>query len=229
MSMLSGLKSLGLLEMVRYAPEYAAELIRHRLDRFDRIHGTDTNTSVAVSDLEALGSNQESAELYWPIRSGPFRHMMEAVGLGLHEFSFIDLGSGKGRALLLAADFPFRKIVGVEFSPRLCEIARANLRVLVARGRMDGQRAEVLCADACTFAFPSEPLVVFLFDPFGPDVLKPVITNLVASLERQPRPCIIAYHLPMHQALFQEAGFEVISRQRRGFHLAYPWVVLRRT
>lgn len=228
MSITSGLKSLGLLEILRYAPEYAAELVRHRLDRFDLVHGTDTNTSVAVGDLDGLGANQGSAELYWPVRPATFRSIMDAIGRDLHEFCFVDLGSGKGRALLLAADYPFCRLIGVEFSPKLCEIARANLGVFASQGRMEAQRAEVLCADACTFAFPNEPLLVFLFDPFGPDVLKPVITNLLASLERQPRPCFIAYLLPMHEALFRDAGFEAIARRRRGLHMAYPWVILRR-
>lgn len=228
MSLWSGLKSLGLLELLVYAPEYSAELVRHRLDRFDRVHGTDTNTSVAVDDLAGIGANQQSAELYWPIRAKPFERMMAASGRDLQPYTFIDLGAGKGRALLLATDFPFQRLIGVEFSPALCEVARRNLRLFAERGRPLAAHAEIACADACSYVFPEGPLLVFLFDPFGPEVLRPVIANLVASLERVPRPCVIAYYLPMHEDLFRDAGFVPVARQRRGLHLAYPWVVLQR-
>lgn len=221
------LRSFGSLEMLTYAPEYLAELCRHRFDRFDSIHGTETNTSVPTARLDGTGFNQVHAELYWPIRPLPFDNMMRAIGGDLHEFAFIDLGCGKGRALLLAADWPFKRLIGVEFSQKLCDVAERNLEIFRAAGHLHGRHAEVHCIDASAFRYPPEPLVVFLFDPFGPSVLKLVIDQLKASLAASPRACLVAYHLPMHADLFLSASFKTVAHQRRSIRLAYPWMILQ--
>lgn len=221
------LSELGIGELICFAPEYLSELLRHRQDRFDQRYGTDTNRSVPVAGLDGAAAAKASAELYWPVREKGFREMMAAVDEPLESLTFIDVGSGKGRGLLLAAEMGrFRRILGIEFSPGLCAVAEANV-ALFRRARPDATAPEVLCQDAMAYAFPPEPLCLFLFDPFGPAVLEPMVRNLVASLRQHPRPCRVAYYLPMHRAVFESAGFTVVAERRRNLRMAYPWVVLR--
>lgn len=227
MSLYAMAKELGLRELYKYAPEYLSEIVRHWFDGFDSAYGTDTNAAVQVDSLQGVGTNQASAELYWPVRKRPFKRMMAALDVDLRNFSFIDLGCGKGRALLLALDHPFGEIIGVDFSPKLCSVARRNIGVFDKLGRLNGRSVRIECIDAGDFRFPLSPLVVFLFDPFGPDVLRRVISNLQSTLAAQSRPCYVLYHLPMHGYCFLEAGFSVITQQRRGLHVSYPWVLLR--
>src|SRR5215211_9528844 len=40
---------------------------------------------------------------------------------------FVDYGSGLGRAVLVAAGFPFRRVMGVELSTEMTDRARANV------------------------------------------------------------------------------------------------------
>ncbi len=87
------------------------------------------------------------------------------------DFTFIDLGAGKGRVLLVASRFPFKRLIGVEFARELVETARRNIERF-------GCRAEVVHADAADYRFPSENLVVYLYNPFGPEVLRPVLSYL---------------------------------------------------
>jgi hypothetical protein len=220
------ISELGLDEMLRFAPEYLSELVRHRSDIFDRRYGTDTNRSVPVSDLDGVGHHQDSAELYWPVRESSFLKVLKAVDLPLAQFTFIDLGCGKGRVLILAAEQGCSRVIGVEFSAKLCEVARTNVG-LFRKARPAAPPTEVVCQNATSYVFPDGPLLLFLFDPFGPAVLQPVIDRLCTSLRADPRPCRVAYYLPMHRTLFEQSGFSPLAEQHRNWRMAYPWVVLK--
>src|SRR6204780_3954760 len=118
---------------------------------------------------------------YQPTEPALFYEMLEALAeesrSDFSGFVFIDLGSGKGRTLLMGSDYPFRRIVGVELLPALHEAAQENL----SKYRGESQKCfalESICADACEFAFPLEPMVLYLFNPFRESGLRRVIANL---------------------------------------------------
>src|ERR1700676_2771797 len=106
---------------------------------------------------------------YQPTEFALFHEMIGALReqchSDLHDFVFIDLGSGKGRTLLMASDYPFRRIIGVELLPALHLAAEEN----IGKYRSESQKCfalESVCADATAFAFPAEPIVLYLFNPF---------------------------------------------------------------
>jgi hypothetical protein len=147
---------------------------------------------------------------YQPTEPGLFQEMIgklqECTNLNLNEFTFIDLGSGKGRVLLMASTFPFRRILGVELLPSLHEIAQQNL----AQYKSDLQKCFVLesvCADATTFSFPDGPLLIYLFNPFPESGLRRTLANLKATLHRSPRPGYVLYHNPQLEHAVAECGF----------------------
>jgi SAM-dependent methyltransferase len=122
-----------------------------------------------------------------------------------HDFIFIDLGSGKGRTLLMAADYPLRRSLGVELLPALHELAQAN----IAGYHSESQKCfalESLCADATAFVFPPVPLVLYLFNPFPEAGLRRVIANLERSLKENPRPFYVLYHNPLLQHALSESA-----------------------
>jgi SAM-dependent methyltransferase len=133
---------------------------------------------------------------YQPTDPEIFREMMEQVRADLRDYTFIDLGSGKGRALLLAREFPFTRIVGMELLPELHAVAQQNVARLP-----EGERGhfELLCGDARQFAFPTVPTFVYLFDPFPAPILAEVMTNLERSLAQAPRPVLIGYQNPVSE------------------------------
>ncbi len=132
---------------------------------------------------------------YQPSEPALFREMLAGLG-PVDGFTFIDLGSGKGRALLLASDLPFRRILGIELLPELHAVAEENLR----RYRSERQQCfdlRSLCMDARDFAFPPEPTVLYLFNPLPESALEQVMTKLERSLAEHPRPLYIVYHNPL--------------------------------
>ncbi len=103
----------------------------------------------------------------------------------IHNSTFIDIGSGKGRVLLFAAAYQFRRIVGVEYSATLHEIAQRNIARY--RGKRRCTQIEPINSDAAFFEFPSGPLVLFFNNPFGAAVMRPVVINIRNALLKEPR------------------------------------------
>jgi SAM-dependent methyltransferase len=101
---------------------------------------------------------------------------------------------------MLAAELGFGRVVGVDFSPDLVAVARANVGAYRARARQ-APPIETICADAGGYRLPVEPLVVYLFHPFDHVVLGRVAANIERSLAEAPRPVFVVYLNPVHGAV----------------------------
>jgi hypothetical protein len=121
--------------------------------------------------------------------------MMASLAIEFDKFTFVDLGSGKARTLLMASEYPFRRIVGVELIAELHRAAEENIRAYHSATERCTQ-IEAVCTDACEFVFPDTPLVLYLFNPLPEAGLQRVLRNLELSLEQSPRPVWIVYHNP---------------------------------
>jgi cyclopropane fatty-acyl-phospholipid synthase-like methyltransferase len=133
-------------------------------------------------------------------------------------YTFLDMGSGKGRVLFVAAEYPFRKVIGVEFSNALHEEALANLKRYKYPGRRCAEIEPVL-ADAREFEFPDDNLVIYLFNPFGPEVMGRMLANLERSLERQPRHAIVVMLWPEHSDVVERMAIMRVYRKTRRHHI----------
>jgi len=121
-----------------------------------------------------------------------FTEMMAGLKIDFREFTFIDIGSGKGRVLLIAADYPFRRILGVELLPALNRVAQENLSAY-KNGSQQCFQLEAVCGDAREFVFPAEPMVVYLFNP----LTEPELIEVMSNLSRCPRVVYLLYHNPV--------------------------------
>ena len=133
---------------------------------------------------------------YQPTDPALFREMMASLPIEFDQFTFVDLGSGKGRTLLMASEYPFRRIVGVELLPALHQVAQENL----AGYKSELQKCsalEAVCGDATDFALPAEPLVLYLFNPLPESGLTRVMAKLETSLKAHARAVYVLYHNPL--------------------------------
>lgn len=95
----------------------------------------------------------------------------------MEEYSFVDLGCGKGRALLMASQWPFREVLGVELNPGLARVAESNARVWAAAG-LERSPVRVLCGDATEVDLPDGPLLVFVYNAFSEPVIRLIAERL---------------------------------------------------
>ena len=199
---------------------YVRARIHEKIDRFDATYGTETSRMVGIDDLNGVGENGAEAVLYWPTRPVDFRRVLASAGeIDHRERVFIDVGCGKGRVALLAAGLPFKKVVGVDFSPTLVDTARRNARSYTGPIRTE---IELAVGDAAEFEFPADDLVVYLFAPFGPAVLARMAANLATAARRRGKRVTVLYYSPDYDETIRAAGFRVVTG---GKGHNYPWRV----
>jgi SAM-dependent methyltransferase len=212
----------GVLPAMAAAPSFAAKHLR--LWWWDRRHHVSTRHRVFMADLGLSGPSADHARPYEATDTTVLPRLLRQLPIDHARYTFIDLGAGKGQALFLAAGFPFKRIIGVELSPALCEIARRNRVTFRSRAQACTAIA-IVCGDAADFRFPVEPLLVYLFNSFDHVVLARVLANLTRSIEGHPREAYLVYHNPRHRDVVERfAPFErVLSGiDERDFrHLTY--------
>ena len=163
---------------------------------FDTTRHVRTAGDVALPDAAKVVGEIRDSEMYVPVRAANARAALRDLPCGdLSEYTFIDMGSGKGRMLFVAAEYPFRRVMGVEFSGDLHDEAQANIGTYRHRLQRCGA-IEAVHADAAAFEFPDEKLVIYMFNPFGPEVMRAMLANLERSLERSPRHVVVVMLWP---------------------------------
>ena len=189
---------------------------------FDEEFGVRTSGLVAGRHLKSGHLHDRHATAYYGVAPSVFRELLRRwrrsrPGWALEEVSFIDVGAGMGRAVLLAAELPFRQIVGVELNPTLVRIARHNLAHWRAAGRARASM-RMICRDAVEFRLPDGPCLAFMFNPFGAPVMRRLLAAWRNDLAGTVRQFDILYvNNEQERVLERQAGFtrQFLGRVRR--------------
>lgn len=204
-----------------------ARLVRHdaqplRRHPFDLRHGTDTGGLLYAGDLTTGHAHDGFNEGYYATAPSLFQGALECwqstvSGWNLEDYSFVDLGCGKGRVLLLASRSPFRSIHGIELHPRLARTARRNIRKWLKTELRSEPREtacrnlSVDCGDVLDLELPRHPVLLFLFNSFGDEVLTPLMQKLAAAARRRVAPIDLIYIHPDHNGLVARTpGIELL-------------------
>lgn len=157
---------------------------------YDEQWGVDTGGTQLLADLTIDSPNAALGGSH--IATGPrqFHRAMSGLDIDPATCTFVDLGSGKGRALMMAAEYPFAAITGVEFARELDAIARRNLAML------GDPRVSCHLGDAATFQYPPTDLVVFMNNPFDPPLVERIARQLEATARAHPRIVRVVYINP---------------------------------
>jgi len=160
---------------------------------YDERHGTETAGSVEPSDLGIANDEARGHAIrYLPSPLRVTSWMLDRIGVDHREYTFVDLGCGKGRVLLIAAERPFRKIVGVEISDDLAAIARRNAK----RYKPSSEQVRAITVentDVRDFEMPAGNLLIHMYHPFDPAISAAVFERLSASQQNPPRRVVVAY------------------------------------
>lgn len=188
---------------------------------WDLWHGVETRQIVPVSQLEIEGlSNAQGAQEY-ACTSGRLLVALHELNLNWKLFSFVDLGCGKGKGLLLAAKLPFANITGVELAPKLVEVARLNIRCY-RPSSLRCKHIAVLAQDAASFEFPEGPVIIYCYNSFSSTVMRSVLKNLRRSMQQTPRPIFFILMNPVLDLEFSHSGFWEIKLDGGDFHIYEP-------
>jgi SAM-dependent methyltransferase len=198
-------RMLGLGETLKGALAYLLEPSDN--DTFDQRFGVSTSGSIEASNA---GIEDELARSY-AIRYAPtgervmhyiLRHALD--GLDPSALTFVDLGCGKGRALIMAAHYPFREVIGVELSPEHSRAAEDNLRRLrFGQHPLQCRNLRVACANALEFDYPDSDLLIYMYRPFLAAVMHGVAERLSKFQRATGRRVRIAYACPIEEAVLE--------------------------
>ncbi len=179
---------------------------------FDLEFGVRTSGLVAGRHLKIGHPNDRHSTAYYAVAPSIFRSILIRwrrcrPAAHIDEFTFVDVGAGMGRAVLLAAEYPFRTVVGVELHPTLARIARKNAAVWRAENRARAPM-RIRCGDAAEFRLPAGPCVIFLFNPFGGPVLRRMLSHWSCSFAgREGQIDILYVNDEQKHILDQQPGF----------------------
>jgi hypothetical protein len=197
---------------MRNIPAVVMELITARRrpqtlkSEFDLKFHVDTSGEIHLSELDIQSPNSAFGNSYQPSAPKMFFEMLGSVDIRHGDYTFIDFGSGKGLVLLLASTYPFRRIIGVEFSPQLHRIAEQNIRNY-QNPSQQCRNIELLLGDVVEYRVPEEPIVLYLFNPFDEKIMEVLVENIRRSLDVHPRPVFVLYKNPIANAVFEREKF----------------------
>ena len=125
---------------------------------------------------------------------------------------FVDLGSGKGKALLIAGLLPYKRVVGVDIDKDLSRLAARNIER--ARRRLGTKTVECLNASVLEWPIPDDASVIFMFNPFVGETFGMALTRIIESYDRNPRTLHIVYEHPWEHDQLLSTGRVVVNNVR---------------
>jgi hypothetical protein len=173
---------------------------------FDRRFNVKTSSQVFSWHLNMNSEGDDigtEEPMYLPTSAMAFRSILALFKGDLANFTFVDYGSGKGRTLFLAAEYPFKKIVGIEFAEELHALTEANIQSFSS----PTQRCvdiESRMEDATLAELPEGPCFIYFFNPFEEEAMRKVAARIAESYRAAPRKMYLVYYKPKHPGVIEE-------------------------
>ncbi len=188
---------------------------------FDASLGIDASGLITADQLHSDSPAHRFITAYYGIAPSILRALLDLwqshchPPLSLDHYTFVDIGAGKGRAMLVAAEAPFREVVGIELTPAMAAVARENLDTAQSRPNQLLAPLRLVEGDALALPFPEGPLLLFLFNPFEAPAVRRLLRRLIqqaATPNVDPQTIDILYVNAEHRSILE-----------RDPHLATLW------
>lgn len=184
---------------------------------FDIKYGTDTFSWVEIDDLGIDDFKKSRTSRYAPTPVSSLRKVFRELKIPPGKV-LVDLGCGKGRVLLVASEFEFKEVRGIEFSSTLCDIAMNNYFAYKNK-RQTKTKLSVIEMDVLDYKLGDDEDVFYIFDSFDADVLRQVLQNIITSVSRRKREIWIIYVNPVHREVLEEnKEFKELKKFNLGGH-----------
>jgi 16S rRNA G966 N2-methylase RsmD len=159
-----------------------------------------------LQNQKIKSENLKHASIYQATNYFLIEHAFDFLKNEEVNLHLVDYGSGKGRIMVVAAYYGFKKITGIDFSKSLCNEAEINIeKIKLGFPSVD---FEIICDDAVNYSIKNDDTVFFFFNPFDEVVMLQVVKNILASLKKNERKIYVVYVNPLQQGIFLSAGFE---------------------
>jgi SAM-dependent methyltransferase len=205
-----------LVKKIAGPPYFAARRWVNR-NLIERWLGVETAEEVELADLGLEGDGRHHYEA-----SGwlDLRRILRREEVGPEDV-FIDIGSGKGRVVLDASRYPFARVIGLELSEELNEVARVNVERF--RDRALCQDIEIVTGDATEYELPDDVTIVYIYNSFHGEIFETMIDRILESVDRNPRFLRLIYRTPLQDEYLARSGRIKLVKMRPGFRPGRQW------
>ncbi|HIA11726.1 MAG TPA: class I SAM-dependent methyltransferase [Flavobacteriales bacterium] len=179
---------------------------------FDSKYSINTRGRSQPNPHNVEGNNVNSGKEYQGYSYYFFKIFMKNLPVNFSESAFIDFGSGKGRVLIMAAEYKFKRVIGIEYAEDLFKESLINIR----SAQFESEAIEIVNADVLDYQIPDIANVFFFFNPFDEDVMDNVLNNIDASKLKAPRDMYIVYTSPTFESCFNTRGYEKVFELNNG-------------
>jgi len=184
---------------------------------FDMKYKIDTINTEQLENLAIDSPNKAHGVYYEGTNAYIFKNAFSSFNVDASTSCFVDFGSGKGKAMFMAAEKGFRKVIGVEFSIELVEICRKNLEIFKAKSKGKTE-FEIIHMDASQYEIPTEANLLFFSNPFNEILTTRVIENILSSYEKARREIWIIHLYPQgNMAFARHPRFQLEHESQDGF------------
>jgi SAM-dependent methyltransferase len=166
---------------------------------FDSSYGATTNGTLPPWLLRSGGIADEHVTSYAGCQPSCLRQALTVIPQP-ESYTFVDLGCGKGRALILASELPFKRILGIELAPGLVTVARRNARI-ISQKHPQRTPIETIKGDATAVPVPEGNLVIFLYHSFGPELVARMLSRVTDAVAGTDRAIFFIYENPVYGAM----------------------------
>lgn len=182
---------------------------------FDRLHHVDTSGLLYPDQLQTGSPADELSEGYYATAPSLFDGIIalwrRRLARPLSSCEFIDLGCGKGRVLLMASAYPFRRVLGIEIHAALAGTARRN----AARWKRGRAPIEVVTRDATLNPLGGVaqdiPCLCFMFNAFSAMAVRRLADSLTQAAAGRTAPIDLLYLHPDQHQVLMDAGMELLE------------------
>ena len=196
---------------------------------FDQVYGTETGGLIPRAQLVTGSAADRHVTAYYGVAPSILRalidrwHQQTHPARSIEQYLFLDVGAGKGRAMIIAAESPFREVIGLELNPALAAIARDNLAHAMtaqparARAAKPDLLAPMILVEGDALAYPLAPLptLALLFHPFEAAALRAFLRGVETAFAAHPGILDLLYVNAEHLALLKRnAHFAVLWEGR---------------
>lgn len=209
---------IGMLGQIHKLVSRSKDFLNSVPDRiFDRSLGVSTREIVIMNSSVFSGSGENCN--YRGSQWLPVRRVLKNLRPGPSDI-FVDLGSGKGKVLLIAGRLPYRRVIGVEVDAELSECSRHNIQQ--ARPRLRTRDVGSITASVLDWPIPDETSVVFIFNSFIGQTFRTAVRHIIESYDRRPRMLHIIYYYPWEHNWLLSTSRVIVDDVRPGDWLPRP-------
>jgi SAM-dependent methyltransferase len=178
--------------------------------RGGRKYGIKTFVPAKLTNLTITNADITKSSPYEAVNYFMLEKLLTEFRKSSSATSIVDLGCGKGRAMVVAAYFGFTHITGVDFAKELCGEASANMKI--TEGKITDIKWKVIHANVLDYSISPDNSVFFMFNPFVEETLVSFLDKLEESCRQFPRKTYFIYASPLYTAALQERGYKIIFR-----------------